>query len=242
GGLSLYTIFFRSKTIMAFLSDNSIKIRGKLGDKIYKELNGKIYVSKAPVKINYPKDSAAVQRRERFAITQKLNGAVRKLPPLAYLWKHFCRPREVYGKLFQDIFHRLNNTSVNDVRLFPIFNLTIEVTDFNYLDGKLLFTISPLNKFGGVWSPLEVQINVHGVILSYNDEPEIKNKFRVIPFSGIDQRTVTDAPLSFQSELSPVQQDMIAASQSTVILFTFITSNQKGIPEKNSATFFETIK
>lgn len=228
---------------MAYLSPETVlKIRGKIGDKIYKEINGKIFITKAPEKINSPNDAASVLRKERFAVCQKLSSAIKKLPSIHLLWKYYLHSKNVSTRIFQLVFAALKGISIEKVSLLPGYKFNADISSFSFSGAMITSIFKILSESSAIWPSVDVQMNLCGVIMLVYDEPAIKNKFEFIPVTSLGRKTELDKELQFEILLSPMQLESINKSLSTVMLMALVTSDTKGIPLKYSTTFYQVLK
>lgn len=90
---------------MARVTGSSFLISGKVGDKVFRVRDGKMYVSALPKKIKIPDDEGSIMRRDRFAFTMRLVSALYKNNALVSFWrKVYKRDKVITRRMFKVIY------------------------------------------------------------------------------------------------------------------------------------------
>jgi hypothetical protein len=115
---------------MAILTSSLGNLSGKVGNLVFRVINGKNYVSKAPGKqkgtISPERKSSAI----KFGATGKIAAAINSVPELQDIWKkQFKTKKSVFTKIFKSIYGQMTGKDFNKsgsilpVRGFPIKGL-----------------------------------------------------------------------------------------------------------------------
>ena len=107
---------------MALLTSSLGNLSGKIGNLVFKVMNGKTYVSKAPGKRKAITDPAKLRHAIKFGTTGKIASAINSVPELQDIWKmEFKTKNGVFTKIFKSIYRQMtrNPFSINPVQLCP---------------------------------------------------------------------------------------------------------------------------
>ncbi|MGE5457837.1 MAG: hypothetical protein ACM3RX_05745 [Methanococcaceae archaeon] len=195
---------------MARVRSNFFGISGKLGDKVYKIMNGKTYVARLPEKFTLPMDAASVERRKKFSLCVKLAHSINKIPAFHYVWKKYLRTTNVPGKIIKEIYSRITPDDISNLNLTPRINFLCNVKSLVFTPGKITIVFLPLGQKTEIWEPAEGQIALHGVLTLINKDADVKLRHLCIPLSSEYQKTDLVNEMTFELMLPALVEDRLA--------------------------------
>ena len=71
------------------------KLRGRIGDVVFRQRNGKVFVSQRPKSFMPGTDEKSVERRSKFAFCAKLSKAIYSIPELSCSLAAGCAARKI---------------------------------------------------------------------------------------------------------------------------------------------------
>ncbi len=99
---------------MALLTSSLGNLSGKIGNLVFKVMNGKTYVSKAPGKRKAITDPAKLRHAIKFGTTGKIASAINSVPELQDIWKmEFKTKNGVFTKIFKSIYRQMTGNDFN---------------------------------------------------------------------------------------------------------------------------------
>jgi hypothetical protein len=219
------------------------KLRGALGDALFRKKNGKFLVGVKPDDFMPGEDKDSVDRRSRFGLTAKFSKAVIQNPNLKKIWDA-CTPDTMspFNGVIKENYHRITfNDITNDVLLTP------EVDSFNVV--KDTITVSD--------TQIQVALEIIGTNNLINPAIETKIQMAVVIFHENPVNADLHTAINFQSfKSSEVPLSLIAPLSFTINLidndsriydwysnhkafFAFYTLDADGKPIHHSITILQ---
>ena len=180
-------------------------LSGRVGDKIYRNFNGKIVVSSAPTKYVIPNDPESVARREKFLFISKIASAVLKNFIIKNLWAKAnikcISPYHKFIKINRPIVD--NSYNVSFLRLIPndCMNVKVSVKSILISKNEIVVEIFPLSNSLNLSIVKAPIISVQGVLFFMNADKPNKEKFLAFPVSSDDVKSALDEVLTFNIKL-----------------------------------------
>jgi len=233
---------------MAILYNSPLgEIRGKVGNFLYRKINGKIHVSVCQEKRSKSdssarrnsNDPAAINRKKRFALSAKLATCINSLPELKYFWKKIT-----YNKMSSS--NAILRRNFNYVTEDKILNTPYLIPDSHNLEYK-----------GNVqFDNCEIILNYSKEILDFiNDcskerfikvvgiiHSEIPKSTEVEPHyfksvSSCNYPLSENEPINMSILLDTCTLSYLKAYTKSTLYFAFITSDEEFVPQNAAATF-----
>ncbi|MGE5458112.1 MAG: hypothetical protein ACM3RX_07140 [Methanococcaceae archaeon] len=226
---------------MARVYRNMFGISGKLGDKIYRIMNGKTFVTRRPESYKIPMDQASIERRTKFSICQKMSHAVNSIPSLKLTWRKYYKKGALSAKIFSSNYSRITLSSVDRFELVPRYNFIAKLKSMNADLSFIRTVFQPLGTGSEIWDQEENQVALYGVLTLMNELTDIKLKYLVTPLASLFQKTSLEAELEFELQVPAVIADNIKNFTSVYLHLVMVTVNIEGMPVKNSNTIYQQI-
>ena len=225
------------------------EIRGKVGNFIYRKVNGKIYVSSCPIKSASSKrkydDPAAIIRKKRFALTAKLAKSINNIPDLKYLWK-----KTTYNKMSSgNAIIRANYPFVSDKTVVYTPRLAPEAMELNEEGIELSFDCNEiLIKYSAKTFRFpdhyyyDKFIKVVGIIHSVSPHSEHEEPFSFKSVSSCNYSLSKEEDINMSILLDESTINILKEYANHKLYYAFITSNEDFVPQKAVATFTHELK
>ncbi len=111
-------------------STASGSFRGKVGDKIYRKVNGKTVVGQAPVSINISQTQGCLNSRFRFKITEDLAKSIKSIDLLYGLWQK-VKP-EGANKFSRIIKANLSHSTFKGINRANVITPNVETVPYRF--------------------------------------------------------------------------------------------------------------
>jgi len=227
-------IFTSKGIIMAILKNFPGSLSGRIGDKIYRNVNGKIIVTSAPEKYKSLNTPEAIERREKFLFISKTASAVTQ----NYIIKNFWAKSKIKCTTPFQKFINVNHSKVTkDYNLSSLSLLPDNISDFNIdinniiiSKKEILIQLNAISKEQNLSIEIAPKISLQGIIFFMDPNAEMKDKFQIFPICSEDINSVLDEVLNFKitfNGIIPVLFERIPIKQ--VLLF-MVVKNFGGFP------------
>ncbi|MFZ4592144.1 MAG: hypothetical protein ACOYN6_14165 [Ignavibacteria bacterium] len=221
------------------------RVRGKVGNLVYKITNGKTSLSALSTSHNVDNSPNAIKRKNRFRLTVKFAQAVNKLLQLKYLWKTVVvnandEHKSAFVKIFKKNYPNISDTALNNlIYLIPTFGFGATSTDITLTDALITVDLAPIGTGQGI--DLLVEQNAQLACVLFNHTPVVGDA-SLAPFefiwkmSDVVTLSLTN-PMSFSFDLEGDKQAIYNAYTVRKAYFALITLDADGVPVRFSATF-----
>ena len=197
-----------NKTVLGRLS-------GALGDVVFRQRNGKNYVSMRPSSYHTPENPAAVAKREKFLLSVQLGSAINSNQNLKAIWDGYTPSGLTpFNFMVRKNYDNISNGELtNRVTLAPGLGFTIISTDLNLNTASLIAELDPLGTDTGIDTGQEPNLYFSAVInLSSPVDPADKeNQFLslispAIPVDLVNNLSINIPLTSAESNLAALYQ------------------------------------
>lgn len=219
-------------------------VKGKIGDLIFKQQNGKTVICQKPAKRKTTVDISVLNRRKRFALVTKLSQQINKSQDLKNLWYKIAgRKMSVANAITKANFDRVSYNRIVDIPFLTpdshaydpsslIVNYNDSVISVEY-NGKEFPFIQDFNE--------ETHIRLHSVIYAenpkYNDLPD--ENFVVISSDLVPVNK--DAAVEFKLTLNFFQEQILNSYSKHTIFSAVMSYKSLNIPVNHISTFCENL-
>lgn len=214
---------------MARVYKNPFLLSGKVGDQVYRVVNGKQFVAALPKKYKKSNTKASVAAREKFLFFVKLNNAIRASFVLELTWKSSpLKGRSVMQKVMKKFYNIIQDFDISNFDLCPedprfIPNLTGIARTGTVINASF----GPLDSHQ-IYLPDYPQLSAHGFVYLFNPQKK-RNRFEFIPLSSGDTPSSADS-LPFRFTLTNAQLKKINTYPEKVFLFMLVVKDKTGKP------------
>jgi len=227
---------------MALVEKNIFQIRGKVGNNIYRVINGRMYVSALPKKYKISRTKAALAAREKFTFFIKLAKAIAANYILKMDWEKEKNGLNVYQKIMKKYYSIVQNYDVSLIALVRSGNLfTFSLSDVSVNKTIIDVLIAFIPGIYGIIPSQTPKISAQGFIYLYNPDYKRKDKFLFIPVLSDDSDTVLDTELSFRFKITRLQAKQMNLYPEKKLLFNLAVKDPAGKPMRFSETFIDSL-
>lgn len=220
------------------------KVRGALGDIIFREYKGTNIASLRPVNINISNSASALQRRAKFSMAAHLSKAIRKSREVTISWAQLTPPNLTTHSYMVQV----NYPFVSDVSLSDSFRFTMDrnfiasLSSFDLRENEINARISPLTESSGINTSVEKNIKLFTVFfLTSPVNPEFAPYSFVSIESGV-RTLILNEELDFVLPLSDVDKQLLVSDYQVRKSYSVaITLTETGIPAKYSGKLIYTL-
>jgi len=219
------------------------KIRGKVGDVMFRITNGMAIVSACPTKRALSNDPEAVKRRNHFSITVKFAHAVNYLSPLKHFWKSIIISsnagfRSALNKIVKENYSRVSDSDVlSTAMLVPDIGFQIHPTNTTLSNSEISVTLGVIGNDKGIDTGVETQLQLASVVFL---KTPVGDSSKPVAFlhrlsAAIPVNLAT--PVTFTIPLDNIESQIFDAYSSSKGLFALVTLDADNVPVRYSNTF-----
>jgi hypothetical protein len=214
------------------------RVRGSLGDIVFREKNGKNFIAMKPSSFTPGSDEASVARRVKFALAAKLASTINNNPALKTVWSESA---PVGLSSHNDIlrqnypFVELDNIS-GLIKLLPdagfstaASNLAISATDISV-------NIGPIGTLTGINITDEPNCRSYALVYLNGPVKDSVSPYSFMLFTSANQTTQLDVELAFNFQLSNQDSLLISKYNTSSVFFAFVTVDADDKIISNSST------
>ncbi|MCX6157462.1 MAG: hypothetical protein NTY74_05750 [Ignavibacteriae bacterium] len=219
------------------------KLRGALGDAMFRKKNGKFLVGIKPDDFTPGEDIDSVNRRLRFSLTAKFSKAVNQNPNLKKIWD-VCTPDTMspFNGVLKENYHRITFDNVTDDAL-----VTPETDAFNVIKDTITATSTQLQVklqiigTNNLIDPItEVEIQMAAVIFHKSAvDADLHTAFNFQSFKSPSIALSLIAPLTFTIDLIDSETRTWEWYTTHKPFFAFYTLDADGKVVHHSTTIIE---
>lgn len=223
--------------IMASLRSPLGKIRGRIGNLVFKDFENTNLISAAPTGYNVPTDPASVSRRTRFSFVIKLSAALLKLS-VRFFWKRSLPAgNRILTRMFRINFPLITDSlNLNGIYLTIKPDFKTVTPELNISNGLIQAVVGPLGTTQKIDTVIATKIAMEGVVCLSEPTDSSAPKYAFIPVSSPEQDLVLDDTLTFNASISgsdAIFAERYAHKSAAVAL---VTKKADGTPVQCSTT------
>ena len=215
------------------------KLSGTVGDIVFRQRSGKNYAAIKPGSFIPGNDSAAIDRRDRFALTCKFSSHINAVPYLNALWKERV-PSGVspYNYMTKVNYKFADSGELTDLAsIVPDLGFGVTINSSSVVPPSLQVVVDPIGNLAGIDPAAEPAIRICTIISLTNPNDEFIDRVDFITLVSAGQPTVLDAQLTFQVPYSNQESQIFNSYQDKKAFSTLITLDADEKPVHYSNTF-----
>lgn len=220
-------------------------IRGRIGDLVFKQVNGKSYVAARPhprSKSSYSDAERAKQKR--FAMNTKLASAINKIDVLKPLWQKAANERmSTYNAISKANYSLVGNKEfIVSPKLTPdSIGYDISILSLNYSKGNISITF-PFDTLGLIQDfNIVNRVIVAGVIYLRNPIDQCKDDFRFLSVTSDAVQVSEGNDIALSLELNDVNKQSIDSYSNAAFFFCLISLDKDEHIVNTVSTFTEVL-
>ncbi|MFZ4591605.1 MAG: hypothetical protein ACOYN6_11440 [Ignavibacteria bacterium] len=221
------------------------KVKGKFGDFVFKQVNGKSYVARRPLPRSKSSFSDAERsKQKRFAMNTKLSSAINKIDVLRPLWHQAANGKMSSHNAISKANYPL--VGYNELLIAPqltpnSIGYDISTLTFNYNKGIISITFPPVT-FGLVQDfNIDNRIMFAGVIYLRNPIEDGKEDFRFLSVKSDAVQVSEDNVIFLSLDLNDATQQFVESYSKATFFFCLISLDKNGYVVNTVSTFTESL-
>lgn len=218
------------------------RIRGKLGDIIFKITHGISYAGRAPLPRPASQDAKMVAIRVKFGLANKLGHAVKALPLLNHFWELFQLPgssgyKTVMNKVMKKNFAHTTITGLTDsVILVPERGITINQSDITLSKTEVVVELDPIGYSDVINLTVENKFVMNMVLFLGGPIGTEDSAFNFIHKTSAEIPLNLTNPLTINIPMDTLDGDLFDAYTTKKAYFSLVTIDTEGNPVRYSST------
>lgn len=206
-------------------------VKGALGDLVFKERYGKIYIATRPESYTTPQDPKSNTIRGKFRFSIKLFAALGKILWFKIIWKNSNIPGDINSnKMFKVNSSRITDDfDISNILLIPLEDgFKAEVTEVVFNNEKLELSVAPLAEDSGIKNYKKVSLQ--GLIYLRDG----KEPYQFVPVVSDDIESEFGEQIKFTIRFSPLQKTIISSAGKRNFVLNIFTKDDQGEPHSVS--------
>jgi hypothetical protein len=202
-------------------------VRGRVGNRVYREMNGKTFVSERPRKYKPTKSKALKSVRHKFGLTVDFAKFINSIPVLKEVWTRASVPgTNSYQKLIK---HNTklsgeNSLTVNNIITPP--GIQFMLKDINFSKRKISFSID-LADNKGKWF-FSYPFQVYFLIYLYEPVNKKAEQFKFISSNSKVDSATTGGLYSVQLDLKANERSLFNKYKKQIVYLALVSEHTSG--------------
>jgi len=223
------------------------KLRGKVGDFIFRNVNGKTIICMRPHSYKKSQSQKSVNNRSKFKLSVMLSSSINKNPVLKEIWQNTnaAKKRAAYNVIFQHVnMHIFNNDIDTYLNIFPdLGGINIKPKSLKFNDDSANVILNPVNEEYDICVPADKAkyIQMVGIIKCDNPIDSAWHERIILSFNSDTYNFTLGKEIIITLNIVGERKETLEDYSSKRILFGFVILDK----DKNilcySSTFDETI-
>lgn len=214
------------------------RVRGALGDIVFRERNGKNIVAMKPSSFNPASDEASIARRAKFAIAAKLASTINTNTDLKTLWY----AQTPAGLTSHNYILRQNYSFVEPgnisglIKLLPDAGFSTAISNLAVSASDISVNIGPIGTLAGISIADEPNCRLYSLVYLTDPVDDSVTPYSFMLFKSANQATKLDTELTFNLTLSNQDSLLISKYNTAKVFFTLVTVDANDAIISNSNT------
>ncbi len=214
------------------------RVRGALGDVVFREKNGKNFIAMKPSSFTPGSDDASIARRAKFALATKLASTINSNYDLKTLWK-IKSPAGLTG---HNYIVRQNYPFVEPgnisglIKLLPDAGFSTAISNLAITSSDISVNVGPIGTLAGINITDEPNCRLYSLVYLTDPVDDSVAPYSFMLFKSANQITQLDTELTFNFALSNQDSLLISKYSTTAAFFTLVTVDVNNNIVNNSST------
>lgn len=207
-------------------SVNSVfRLRGRVGNNVFRERNGKTYCASRPTSYKTPQTPEAIARRAKFKLCRAFSNAINRLLYLKTCWNE-ARPKKktILGFIFRSNYPFINNGSLELAELSPAAYFQVRDPSASLQDNKITTTCT-INSGQGFEKKFSESVISEAVLYLSEPGTDVNDQFIMMSLTSDEKPLLLNEACTFTFPLSEVQMDLINSYSKILLLEVYILKN-----------------
>lgn len=216
------------------------KLKGSIGDIVFRQRNGTNYVATKPGSFNTPEDPASVDRRERFKLAVRLSSNINSVPYLNSIWSRKTGGSSPFNFITKTNYKYMEPEGPTDLAvLVPEFGFGITVNSAGITPPQVQVVIDPIGNTAGIDPTVETTIRMVSIIYLSSPVDEFTEPYTFVTMASAGVPTDLENPLTFDIPYSNQEIQIYDAYEDALAFFALVTLDDSENPVHYSSTFIE---
>jgi hypothetical protein len=214
------------------------KVRGALGDVVFRERSGKSFVGVRPTSFIPGTDPASVARREKFLLAVKFSQAINSESKLRSLWNDVRPPdMSTFNSITKSNYYYVDVDSVSDfAKIVPALGFGITTSSAGLSQTGIRIVINPIGLNTQIDPAVEVNIQLVSVLFFSTPLDQSVQGYYLTNLVGSPQPLILDESINFDVPLLNEQTLVYNKFQNHKAFVVLVTLDVSGKPVHNSST------
>lgn len=214
------------------------RVRGALGDVVFREKNGKNFIAIKPTSFTPGSDEASIARRAKFALATKLASKINSNYELKTIWY----AQTPAGLTSHNYIMRQNYAFVEPgnisglIKLLPDAGYSTDISNLVITASDISVNVGPIGSLAGINITDEPNCRLYSLV--YLSEPADNSvaPYSFMLFKSANQETKLDIELTFNFPLSSQDSLLISKYNTKKVFSTLVTVDANDNIVNNSNT------
>jgi hypothetical protein len=214
-------------------------ISGKVGDYVYKNVNGKTIVCKLPSKRTTPRTKQELEQQSKFALIGKIAKKINSIAILKHFWKPtYNNGQSSYNAIFKNNYNLLNIKDLSGpILMAPSGGFNLNGPSIRAGKTDLLISCKSIEEYSKFNPKVEKYLCAAGIILLKSPTHEGMPIFNEIAFQSKKQLFYLNKELILDLGLTGAPLLLFQEYSIKKVYAVFVTMDENENPVQHSATF-----
>jgi hypothetical protein len=213
------------------------KLKGKFGNAVFRQRNGKNYISQRPSSYTPPNDENFFNRTNKFRIASKIASVINSNEILKAIWiNNIPKNSNLYNYLISKNYPAIDNNSINGlIQIAPDSKVAIRVDSVTFNQDSIIITLSPLTESSMINPTIEKKVKLISLLFLSSDSNS--RNFDIIQLESTEINFDLYNPIIITQMLSTMDENKIFIYQNKSLHSCLITFDDNNNLVNYSNTF-----
>lgn len=214
------------------------RISGRVGDVVFRQLDGKNYVSSRPGSYPVTDDPVILGRRSNFGLTIGFASAVNSIEALQGFWKPFApQGFSAYNLMCSKNYPFIDKGVIGDrAMIVPALGFEATATSIDLTNTQLSAVIAALGQGTGIDDNIEANMHLAAVVHLSSPQVDLDEPNEMLALLSASQPVDLLNPLTFNIPLDNIEGQLFDAYQVNKVFAALYTVDATGTPIRFSNT------
>lgn len=219
------------------------RLKGKLGDVVFRSRNEKNYIAHKPKSYNIPDNPAFKNRTGRFRTSVKIASAIYSSVPLKNIWKKITPAGKIaFSNLVQVNYPFVQNGDItNMVMLVPRSAFGVNLQTLTLDADTLNIELGVLSEISNIDSSVEKKIQLYAIVFMNNPVNSALPVSDILKMSSAKQLINFNDPLTFNIAIGTADKAVAENYSNKKVLFTALTFDENDNVVQYSSTIYHAV-
>jgi hypothetical protein len=213
------------------------KLKGKFGNAVFRQRNGKNYISQRPSSYTPPNDENFFNRTNKFRIASKIASIINSNEILKAIWiNNIPKSSNLYNYLISKNYQAIENNSINGLlQISPDSNVAVRLDTVNLNADSITITLLPLTESSMINTTIEKKVKL--ISLLFLSSGNNSRNFDIVQLESTEVNFDLNNPIIITQKLSTMDEDKILLYQNKSLHSCLITFDDENNLINYSNTF-----